>query len=572
MNEHKIPTIPIIGAGPGGLALAHSIQKNLNSFEKKFNIKIFDRETSPNDKWQGYHITLNNTGVKSLFNCIPESISSRNVLFKTPGYQVKNIYEFNKLNNIFTLIVTFRDRLRDLLLEGIDVKWGKKCIGYNEDDDNVWAIFDDGTRERGDLLIGADGIHSPIRKQKIPELKINHLGITQCCVDITPNKKLMDRMLSITGNSLCQVTMGPKGDCTFLMFRLFPIDSNDNNNKTSYYRVSFAYSYPSENHEKNDNWTYKDDELPTSKFPDDENPEFVFNDIKRRIKENRPKGKLTDIFLEFWDLTKSRIENDHENCYPLRRRPLRDIDPGSVDQWETTRVTLLGDAIHAMNPWVGIGTNSAIEDAELLTNALANWSKDNWKEHIRNYELGLRGRGSFYVYLTRTSCIKQHQICDGFLSIMIRNFMFRFNSVIAYIKSCWYGDGYGGSRGCDHVIHVNNNLQILGYGDSRERGMDEGIDYLQIMGMVMVQTLTKKHRLWVLHTSPSCGIPSPSAGDGKERDENKLYTVYNDVNISERSVIEPSFKAQAPGPFKCLVVPSKRHTLALSIDLPNGVP
>ncbi|PKY46125.1 FAD/NAD(P)-binding domain-containing protein [Rhizophagus irregularis] len=466
MNEHKIPTILIIGAGPGGLTLAHSIQKNLNSFEKKFNIKIFDREISPNDKWQGYHITLNNKGVKSLFNCIPESISSRlhevvldnklehqehhssclydhkgNVLFKTPGYQVKNIYEFNKLNNMFTIIVTFRDRLRDLLLEGIDVKWGKKCIGYHEDDDNVWAIFDDGTRERGDLLIGADGIHSPIRKQKIPELKINHLGITQCCVDITPNKELMDRMLSITGNSLCQITMGPKGDCTFLMFRLFPIDSNDNNNETSYYRVSFAYSYPSENHEKNDNWTYKDDELPTSKFPDDENPEFVFNDIKKRIKENRPKGKLTDIFLEFWDLAKSRIENDHEICYPLRRRPLRDIDPGSVDQWETTRVTLLGDAIHAMNPWVGIGTNSAIEDAELLTNALANWSKDNWKEHIRNYELGLRGRGSFYVDLTRTSCIKKHQICDGFLNIMIRNFMFRFNYVIAYIKSCWYGDG-----------------------------------------------------------------------------------------------------------------------------------
>lgn len=127
--------------------------------------------------------------MRSLFKCIPESLSSRlhevvldtidnklehhssclydhlgNGLFKTPGYQVKNIYEFNKLNNIFTLIVTFRDRLRDLLLEGIDVIWGKKCIGYHEEDDGVWAIFDDGTRERGDLLIGADGIHSPSKK------------------------------------------------------------------------------------------------------------------------------------------------------------------------------------------------------------------------------------------------------------------------------------------------------------------------------------------------------------------------------------------------------------------------
>jgi 2-polyprenyl-6-methoxyphenol hydroxylase-like FAD-dependent oxidoreductase len=47
MNQKKIPTILIIGAGPGGLALAHSIQKNLNASEKKFNVKIYDRESSP---------------------------------------------------------------------------------------------------------------------------------------------------------------------------------------------------------------------------------------------------------------------------------------------------------------------------------------------------------------------------------------------------------------------------------------------------------------------------------------------------------------------------------------------
>ena len=47
MDQQKIPTILIIGAGPGGLSLAHSIQKNLNSPEKKFDVKIFDRESAP---------------------------------------------------------------------------------------------------------------------------------------------------------------------------------------------------------------------------------------------------------------------------------------------------------------------------------------------------------------------------------------------------------------------------------------------------------------------------------------------------------------------------------------------
>jgi len=61
--------------------------------------------------------------------------------------------------------MTYRDRLRDLLLEGIDVQWGKKCIGYDEDEEGVWAIFEDGTRERGDFLVGADGIHSPSKDQ-----------------------------------------------------------------------------------------------------------------------------------------------------------------------------------------------------------------------------------------------------------------------------------------------------------------------------------------------------------------------------------------------------------------------
>ena len=79
---------------------------------------------------------------------------------------------------------------------------------------------------------------------------------------------------------------------------------------------------------------------------------------------------------------------------------------------------------------VFLGTNSAFEDARLFTNALKNWNENNWKENIRNYELGLRARGSFYVNLARASCLSQHQMYDN---LLIRNF--KFSSALIYSMS-----------------------------------------------------------------------------------------------------------------------------------------
>ena len=45
MQQEKIPTVIIIGAGLGGLTLYHALIKNKD--KKEFAVKIFERESGP---------------------------------------------------------------------------------------------------------------------------------------------------------------------------------------------------------------------------------------------------------------------------------------------------------------------------------------------------------------------------------------------------------------------------------------------------------------------------------------------------------------------------------------------
>ncbi|CAG8779128.1 18462_t:CDS:2, partial [Gigaspora rosea] len=246
-STNKLPTILIVGAGIGGLSLYQSIRKNLG---QKFNVKIFERENCPEERWQGYNIYIRRQGVTSLFYCTPPEVQARfpeampdpvpkehhtiaiidhigRLLLHIPQPKFKSVYEIESLKHDFAGIITYRNRLRDVLLEGVDIQWGKKCIGYEESEDGVWVLFEDGTREFGDLLIGADGINSPIRKQKVPNLEIFNLGITGVNVDIAIPKHLADKMATFYSNSLMQKSIGRNGDSFFSFMRLVPIEKSD---------------------------------------------------------------------------------------------------------------------------------------------------------------------------------------------------------------------------------------------------------------------------------------------------------------------------------------------------------
>jgi len=53
---------------------------------------------------------------------------------------------------------------------------GKSLRRVEQDGDGVTALFEDGTRERGDLLVGADGIRSTVREQFLPQAQPVYAG------------------------------------------------------------------------------------------------------------------------------------------------------------------------------------------------------------------------------------------------------------------------------------------------------------------------------------------------------------------------------------------------------------
>ncbi|RIB17623.1 hypothetical protein C2G38_2087831 [Gigaspora rosea] len=341
-----------------------------------------------------------------------------------PHQKTKNVYEIEPLNHDFAGIVTYRNKLREVLLEGADIQWGKKCIGYEESDDGVWALFEDGTREFGDLLIGADGINSPIRKQKVPNLEIFDNGVTCVTVDFAIPKNLANQLMSIYSNSIIQESLGQNGDFHFSSFRLIPIDQSDEPT----YRTTLAYVYPTK-FDINDKISINDDD-----------PGSVIKHIISKIKQLRPPCDLTNLLIELFSIVPLSHPGEKypfRTYIPPRRFQFLDVYPLSVPPWKNDRIFLLGDAAHAMNPILGLGANHAIQDAELLTKELLNYNNDNLVECIRQYNEQMRTRSSKGVMESR-NMILNHKESVGYLGLLVRYSIFRvinfFNYIMAFIK------------------------------------------------------------------------------------------------------------------------------------------
>ncbi len=80
-----------------------------------------------------------------------------------------------------------RQTFREILAARLDgvVEFGRACTGCDQDPGGVTVRFADGSSARADVLVGADGIGSPVRRRYLPHATVEDTGIV-CLYGRTP--------------------------------------------------------------------------------------------------------------------------------------------------------------------------------------------------------------------------------------------------------------------------------------------------------------------------------------------------------------------------------------------------
>jgi 2-polyprenyl-6-methoxyphenol hydroxylase-like FAD-dependent oxidoreductase len=237
-----------------------------------------------------------------------------------------------------------RMTLRGILLTGLDVRYGAPFERYDRlDDGRVRVFFGDGTVTDADLLVGADGTHSRIRAQLLPDAVVRELGQAE----IFGRTPLTDEARALTPEAaldgFCVIT-GPDG-------RFMPLAAHRFLSGGSSDYVMWVVAGPS---------AMFPAELSTMDKP------------------------------ALWKTAADMVADWHPNLSPLIRlgdpqtvhtTTIRTAEP--VPHWETVPVTLMGDAVHTMVPQ-GTSAAVALRDAALLCRRLT--SGEALLDAVREYE------------------------------------------------------------------------------------------------------------------------------------------------------------------------------------------
>jgi 2-polyprenyl-6-methoxyphenol hydroxylase-like FAD-dependent oxidoreductase len=363
------PSVMIIGAGVGGLCLAQGLKLAGEP------VAVFERDASGTSPVAGYRLSINATGSRALHSCLPARTFERLTMASgTPGRGLTILD--HRLNRLLAFNFPRRDRrsveserpidrtvLRHVLLEGLDdvVAFGKTFVAFEDaTDGRVTAVFSDGSRATADLLVGADGANSAVRRQLLPDARRVETGIVAVGGKLFLDKGGRTRVPEALLSGPTPI-LGPDGCFMFASAVLYGDLEEVGGSGASRGGDRADYLL----------WGFS---ARRARFGPGPAPEGQSGDeLKRRVEGLMPAWRP--------ELRSIVHETDPATVTAFAVKTATPVKP-----WKTRNVTLLGDALHNMPPYRGVGANTALWDAALLRETIVEAQGRPLLERLGEYE------------------------------------------------------------------------------------------------------------------------------------------------------------------------------------------
>lgn len=275
-----------------------------------------------------------------------------------------------------------RVKLRTLLSEGLDIRYGKHLVNveYSRNENIVTLFFNDGSAASGRLVIGADGAHSTTRQHLLGSSlgSIRHLPYVATFIQakFTAKQALYLRQF----HPLYLPGVHPSG-----YFCFFGMQDVEDPRKPETWTFFFYISWKSslEEQAKTASWSNR-----------------------QRLQQVKA---MAEDFCDPWKSAFAWVKDNHQ----VWHMGLTDFDPGSDGhRWNNHdgRITLAGDAAHAMTYQRGQGLNHSVTDAAEVVGAVKSFysGREFQQTAINAYENKMIARAGAEVRLSTTNTEMLH--------------------------------------------------------------------------------------------------------------------------------------------------------------------
>ncbi len=354
-NPNQYPHVAIIGGGIGGVALA------VACLHRGIPFTLYERDDSFDARSQGYGLTLQQASKAmaglGVLNLHAGVVSTKHVVHTPEGkvvgeWGMRKWMETNpnaapRKNNVHNIHIA-RQELRLALLNQLgqhaQIKWGHQLSDIKTIDGNKskLSFLVDGKLQHttADLVVGADGIRSAVRKMLIGDdtTPLQYLG---CIVvlGICPLSALQHIQSTLLDSAtVFQTANGHE------RIYMMPYDAQS---------VMWQLSFPMDEEE--------------AKTLSAQGPSALKEEAMRRLNWHEPIPTIL-----------AATQPAQISGYPVYDRALLQLE------WlkNAGPVTLIGDAAHPMSPFKGQGANQALLDALALARSIYIHCKSStqWRE------------------------------------------------------------------------------------------------------------------------------------------------------------------------------------------------